>query len=282
MSKVSICGVTKKFGDVTALDNLSVTFEENKIYGLLGRNGAGKSTLLKIISNKIFPTSGKVLVDNENAEENQDALSKIYFMSEQKPFTEDIKIKDAFRWSGEFYQGFDMAYAEQLADMFKLNTKKKIKGLSTGYTSIYKVIIAFACNAEITLLDEPVLGLDANHRELFYKELLKAYSEKPRTFVISTHLIEEVSDIVEQVVIIKDGKLLIDDSVESVRKMGYGISGKIEDVDSFSKGKNIISEDVLGGLKTAVILEKKPNEIPSNITISPLDLQQLFIKLTNI
>lgn len=282
MSTITINNLTMKFKETVALDDLSLTFKENKIYGLLGRNGAGKSTLLNLITNKLFPTSGSIVVDGQPVKENRAGLSKIYCMSEQSLYPDDCRIKNIFRWSGEFYPNFDAEYASQLSDLFQLDVKKKVKGLSTGYSSIYKIIIALSCNAEIILLDEPVLGLDANHRELFYKELIKVYSEKPRTFVLSTHLIEEVANLIENVVIIKDGRLLIDDSTENVRAMGYGVSGKAVDVDSFTKGKNIISEEVLGALKTSYLLEPKPVDIPESIEVSPLDLQQLFIKLTSV
>lgn len=282
MSTITINNLTMKFKETVALDDLSLTFKENKIYGLLGRNGAGKSTLLNLITNKLFPTSGSIEVDGQPVKENRAALSKIYCMSEQSLYPDDCRIKNIFRWSREFYPNFDSEYASQLSDLFQLDVKKKVKGLSTGYSSIYKIIIALSCNAEIILLDEPVLGLDANHRELFYKELIKVYSEKPRTFVLSTHLIEEVANLIENVVIIKDGRLLIDDSTENVRAMGYGVSGKAADVDSFTKGKNIISEEVLGALKTSYLLEPKPVDIPESIEVSPLDLQQLFIKLTSV
>lgn len=282
MSTITINNLTMKFKETVALDDLSLTFKENKIYGLLGRNGAGKSTLLNLITNKLFPTSGSIEVDGQPVKENRAALSKIYCMSEQSLYPDDCRIKNIFRWSGEFYPNFDAEYASQLSDLFQLDVKKKVKGLSTGYSSIYKIIIALSCNAEIILLDEPVLGLDANHREIFYKELIKVYSEKPRTFVLSTHLIEEVANLIENVVIIKDGRLLIDDTTENVRAMGYGVSGKAADVDSFTKGKNIISEEVLGALKTSYLLEPKPVDIPESIEVSPLDLQQLFIKLTSV
>jgi ABC-2 type transport system ATP-binding protein len=127
-----------------------------------------------------------------------------------------------------------------------------------------------------------VLGLDANHRELFYKELLTAYSEKPRTIVISTHLIEEAADIIEDVIIIKEGKVIIQEPVESVLSQGYSVSGAAGAVDSFIKGKNILGSDTLGGLKTAYILEKAvPENTPQGLEISRMDLQKLFIRMTN-
>lgn len=282
MSKINIQNLTVTFKDVVALEDVNLTFQENKIYGLLGRNGAGKSTLLNAITNKIFPTSGDILVDGEKVLENEKALSKIYCMSEQTFYPDNMKIKDVFKWSKEFYPDFDHEYAIELTKKFDLKINKAIKSLSTGYNSIFKIIVALSCNAPVILLDEPVLGLDANHRDLFYKELINSYSENPRTIIISTHLIEEIADLIEEVVIIKQGKILINESAEKVKLMGYGVSGKASDVDEFIKDKEVLSVDVLGGLKTAYLLGEKPREISSLLDVSTLDLQKLFIKLTNV
>ena len=168
MSIIEIKNITKKYLNVIAVDNLSITIEENKIYGLLGRNGAGKSTLLNMITNKIFPTSGEIFIDNDSVIDNDRAISKIYCMTEKNLYPEGMKIKDTFKWSKEFYQKFNMEYAKGLALKFNLNLNKRVKELSTGYSSIFKVIIALSCNAPIILLDEPVLGLDANHRDFLY------------------------------------------------------------------------------------------------------------------
>lgn len=281
MSKIHIENVTMQFKDVVALNNINLIFEENKIYGLLGRNGAGKSTLLNLITNKIFPTTGLIKIDNEPVIENEKALNHVYCMSERTLYPDNMKIKDVFKWSKEFYPNFDIEYANQLAKKFDLKLNKAIKSLSTGYSSIFKIIVALACNAPIVLLDEPVLGLDANHRDLFYKELIESYSNNPRTFIISTHLIEEVADVIEEVVIIKNGTILINDSTEKVKTLGYGVSGKSSDVEEFVQNKKVLSVDSLGGLKTAYIMGEKPNQIPSSLEIATLDLQKLFIQLTN-
>ncbi len=281
MSKIAIENVSMRFNDVVALDNINLVLEENKIYGLLGRNGAGKSTLLNLITNKIFPTTGTIKIDHELVLENEKALGKVYCMTERTLYPENMKIKEIFKWSKEFYPNFDINYAIELANKFNLNLNKAVKGLSTGYSSIFKIIVALACNTPIVLLDEPVLGLDANHRDLFYKELIESYSNHPRTFVISTHLIEEVADVIENVIIIKDGSILINESTETVKAMGYGVSGKSTDVDEFVKDKKVLSVDLLGGLKTAYLLGEKPNQLPNSLEVASLDLQKLFIQLTN-
>lgn len=282
MSCIEVKNVTKQFGTTTALDNVSLRFDQNKIYGLLGRNGAGKSTLLNIITNKLFATSGRVTVDGEHVQENDKALSKVYCMSEQDLYPETLKIKEVFKLSRDFYPNMDMDYANQLAEKFSLNLNKKVKALSTGYNSIFKIIIALACNAPIILLDEPVLGLDANFRDLFYRELLTNYSENPRTIVISTHLIEEAADVIEDVVIIKDGKIIMQDSVQSVLSNGYTVTGPAQAVDSFVQGKHVLGSDALGGMKSVYLLEPlDQGNVPEGVEVSKMKLQNLFIHLTN-
>ena len=208
-------GLTMRFGNNTALDGVDVCFGDNKIYGLLGRNGAGKSTLLSVVTNRLLPTAGEVFIDGEPARENDRVLGRVYYMGEKTLLPDTATVAQLFRWTGDFYPGFDGEYAGQLADTFGLPEKKKLKNLSTGYLTIAKLITALASNAPYTLFDEPVLGLDANHREVFYRQLIESYSRQPRTILISTHLIEEVADIIEQVVIIKKGRILLDKPTEN-------------------------------------------------------------------
>ena len=273
-------GLTMRFGNNTALDGVDVCFGDNKIYGLLGRNGAGKSTLLSVVTNRLLPTAGEVFIDGEPARENDRVLGRVYYMGEKTLLPDTATVAQLFRWTGDFYPGFDGEYAGQLADTFGLPEKKKLKNLSTGYLTIAKLIAALASNAPYTLFDEPVLGLDANHREVFYRQLIESYSRQPRTILISTHLIEEVADIIEQVVIIKAGKILLDRPAEEVKRMGYTVSGRAEAVDAYCTGRDVLSVDTLGGLKTACILGKAA-EAPG-LDVSGLDMQKLFIRLTNV
>lgn len=279
---IEIKNVSKSFGNIKALDDISLEFKENKIYGLFGRNGAGKSTLLNIIANRIFANSGEVLIDGENAVENDRAQGEIFLMSEAMLYPESMKIKDAFRLTKEFYDDFDVDYANRLSEQFGLKTNKKTKGLSTGYKSIFKIIVALATNVKYLIFDEPILGLDASHRDLFYKLLIENYDKNPRTIIISTHLIEEISTIVEDVVIIKDGKLIKQQSCDELLNMGLTVTGSEALVNEFAKGKNIIGSDTLGNYKSIYMLGNiDKNNIPSGLEVSKLDLQKLFIQLTN-
>lgn len=282
MSKIEVRDLTKSYGKTTALNNVSVTFKENCIYGLLGRNGAGKSTLLNIISGRTFADSGEVLIDGVNASGNDSALGKVHLMSEQLLYNPSLKVRDMFRTASLYYPDFDTEYALKLCSEYELDTNRKLSKLSTGYRTIAKAVNALACGAPIVFFDEPVLGLDANHRDLFYKHVVNRYSEHPATFVISTHLIEETAGIIERAVVIQKGELLLDNDVEEVRSMGYSVSGKAADVDSFAKGRELMGEDVLGGLKTVYIKgQLSEEELPEGLTAEPMNLQNIFIHLTN-
>lgn len=282
MSKIEVRNLTKSYGKTTALNNVSVTFKENCIYGLLGRNGAGKSTLLNIISGRTFADSGEVLIDGVNASGNDSALGKTHLMSEQLLYNPSLKVRDMFRTASFYYPDFDMEYAMKLCSEYELDTNRKLSKLSTGYRTIAKAINALSCGAPIVFFDEPVLGLDANHRDLFYKHVVNRYSERPSTFVISTHLIEETAGIIERAVIIKKGEVLFDKDTDEIRSMGYSVSGKAADVDEFAKEKELMSEDVLGGLKTVYIKgQLNEAELPDGLSAEPMNLQNIFIHLTN-
>ncbi|AVP63612.1 ABC transporter ATP-binding protein [Clostridium botulinum] len=286
MSDILIKNVTKSYQGKEVLSDISINIEISKIYGLLGRNGAGKTTLLHLMTNRGILDSGEILIDGESICENDKALSKIYFMEEKNLFPETMKIVDVFKWTKEFYENFDMEYAIKLSEMFNLNTDEKVKSLSTGYKSISKIITTLASGAEILIFDEPILGLDANHREFFYKELLKFYNDGQKTIIISTHIIEEISHILEKVVILREGKIIENNSVEDMLNLAYAVSGNNEAVDKYITSKNTIDIETLGSYKKATILQERTKEDLDNIKkleleISTVELQKLFIYLTN-
>lgn len=281
MNIIQIRNITKAYNGVTALDHVSFSFEFGKIYGFLGRNGAGKSTLINVIANRIFADEGTVLVDDVPARENMKVQEKIFCMSETDLYDKDLKIKEHFKWINRFYDSFNINKALEISEKFNLDTDKRFKALSKGYQSIFKLTVALSLNVPYVIFDEPVLGLDANHRELFYDLLLKDYEDGERTIIIATHLIEEVANIIEEVVLIDKGKILLQESVERLLETGYSISGITKEVDDYCIDKNVIGYDELGSLKIAYVLgEKTPLPENSNLQISAMNLQKLFVKLT--
>ena len=281
MSELCVQHVEKHFGDTHAVKDMTFTLTSPRIYGLLGRNGAGKSTLLKLLTNRLFPDSGEILLDGQSVEENDAVLRQMYLMSEEKMFPPQRRLCDIMRWTREFHDGFDLARAESLCQAFGLDTHKRISQLSTGYGSIFHDILALCVDAPFIFLDEPVLGLDANHRDLFYQSLLAAYSDHPRTFVISTHLIEEVAHVIEDVLILKDGALIIHEPVEVLLQRAYTVSGPAHKVDDFAVGKAVLGAESLAGIKQLTVLGLAPANTDADLRFGQPDLQKLFIHLTN-
>lgn len=281
MNAIQIRNITKRYKEITALDQVSFSFEYGKIYGFLGRNGAGKSTLINIIANRIFADSGEILIDGISAKENMSVHEKIFCMSEVDLYNTSLKVKELFKWINRFYDSFHLELAFEIAEKFNLDLNKRFKALSKGYQSIFKLTVALSLQVPYVIFDEPVLGLDANHRELFYELLLKDYEKNERTIIIATHLIEEVANLIEEVVLIDKGKILLQENVNSLLESGYGVSGLSSEVDAYCKEKNVIGYEELGNLKIAYVLgEKTPLPPKGNLTISTMNLQKLFVKLT--
>lgn len=275
---IEIKNITKDFGDTRALDQVTLTLGNGRIYGLLGNNGAGKTTLLSILTGRQYPTEGTITIDGEPIANNDKALGKIFLVAEQNMFPEDMKVKMAFDTAELFYPDFDREYAEKLAQKFGLNTKKKIKALSTGYSSIFRLILGLSVNTPYLIFDEPVLGLDAQHRDMFYRILLEKYAERPCTIIISTHLIAEAADLIEHAVIIRNGRILKDSPREELTANAYSVSGPAGLVDKYIEGRHVLSANVLGGLKTACVQGRR-DTLPEGLEASALNLQDYFISL---
>lgn len=286
MSSIEINNVSKSYGSTQALKNVTFTFAKDKICGFLGRNGAGKTTLLNIITNRIFPDQGQVLIDGEPAMENDAAQRKIFYMTEKTYYPGDNRVSDVFRLTRDFYPHFDPGYASGLAERFGLDTRKKIGGLSTGYKTIFKLVLTLASGAPMIVFDEPVLGLDANHRDLFYKELVARYNAAPSTIILSTHLIEEAAPLLEDVTIIHAGQILLSQPAEEILKLAYTVSGSQEAVDRYAAGKRVIREELLGRYKAATIFQQRNGDERAELArlgldLAPARLQELIVSLTN-
>lgn len=275
--KLSCHNLTRKFGDTTALNRVNLCLDEPKIYGLLGRNGAGKTTLLRLITNYIQPTEGSITLDEQNVWENEKAQHQIFLVTETSYFAE-MNAHKLIQLMSEIYPSFDKQQCLDYAKRFELDLNKKYTALSTGYKSVLRAVLSLSVHTPFLFLDEPTLGMDAFHRELFYKLLIESYSESPSCILLSTHLISEVEGLLENVIILDHGKVLIDESSEQLLAQGYCVSGRISDVDDYCSGKNVIGSSIVGGLKTTAVLGER-EQVPDTLEVTGLSLQQLFVQL---
>ncbi|MFE1646310.1 ABC transporter ATP-binding protein [Microbacterium sp. P01] len=277
--------LTKRYRDTVALDDVSFAIEENTIYGLLGRNGAGKTTAMSILTAQNFATSGDVRVFGERPYENARVLRRLCFVRESQKYPDDATPRHAFRAARLFFPRWNQDLADALVDEFQLPLKKTIKKLSRGQLSAVGVVIGLAARAEVTFFDEPYLGLDAVARQIFYDRLLEDYSEHPRTVILSSHLIDEVSNLIEKVIVIDRGRIIMDDDTDAVRDRAATIVGDSTAVDAFVAGREVIHRESLGHVSSVTVLGAlTPGDhdrlTAAGLDVAPVSLQQLIVRTT--
>ena len=235
MGSLKCENIKKVYGKKEVLKDVNLELESGKIYGLIGRNGVGKTTLLSILSSQNPAGSGRVTLDGEDVWENEKCIDRICFsreISQMSGFGQNnLKIKDYMTAASIFYPNWNRELAKELIEKFGLEPKKRISKLSKGMLSMVTIVIALASEAEYTFLDEPVAGLDVVARDQFYKLLLHEYGKSGRTFVISTHIIEEAADIFEEVIMLDRGEILLKENTQELLERAYHVSGKSEDVE---------------------------------------------------
>jgi len=280
-------GLTKNFGKFTAVDNVSFTIEENRIYGLLGRNGAGKTTIMQLLTGQDFASSGDIAVFGQSPVENARVLANVSFIKESQKYPDNFKAKHVFAAAPSFFANWSQELADQLILEFRVPMGRDVKKMSRGQVSAVGVILGLASRAPITFFDEPYLGLDAVSRQLFYDRLLEDYAEHPRTIILSTHLIDEVSDLLEHVILIDEGRILIDSNAEDLRGSASTVVGKSRDVAAFVEGRDVIHRDGIGGLSSVTISgqltqAERVAAIEAGLELVPVSLQQLIVRLSSL
>jgi ABC-2 type transport system ATP-binding protein len=277
-------GLTKRFGRFTAIDDVSLSLTDNRIYGLLGRNGAGKTTLMQLLTGQEFATSGDIRVFGESPVENAAVLDRVCFIKESQRYPDDFRPKHVFTSAPWFFPNWDAAFAERLVAEFRVPLNRRIKKLSRGQVSAIGVIVGLASRAPLTFFDEPYLGLDAVARQTFYDRLLEDFAEHPRTVVLSTHLIDEVSNLLEHVVVIDDGKIIIDEDADDLRGSATTVAGLAGSVDAFVDGREVLHRERVGSLASVTVGPLTPAErseaVAGGLETSAVSLQQLVVLRT--
>ncbi|WP_026454489.1 ABC transporter ATP-binding protein [Saccharomonospora iraqiensis] len=282
MSVATMRGVTRRYGDTTAVADVSFDLGENRIHGLLGRNGAGKSTAMRLLTGQERQTDGAIEVFGANPYENAAVLDRVCFIRESLKYPDPFKVRHAFAAAALRFPHWDADSAAELADEFGLPLRKRIKKLSRGQTSAVGIIIGLAARAPLTLFDEPYLGLDAVARQRFYDRLLADYTEHPRTIVLSTHLIDEVSDLLEHVLVIDSGRILMDEGAEDLRSRAVTVSGPRDAVERFAAGHTELHREALGGFLRLTLSGAVPRQGTDSVSVEPVSLQQLVVRTTQL
>ncbi|WP_262852728.1 ATP-binding cassette domain-containing protein [Mumia quercus] len=278
--------VTVRYGKGDpALDGATFAIRPGTVTGLLGRNGAGKSTALALLASLRRPTSGTVLVDGQDPFENAVVMAGVQLVRESGDVLRDTSVKETLGYYSELRPTWDTDLAESLLDQFEVSREQRPDRLSRGKQSALGCVIGLASRAPLTIFDETYLGMDAPSRYAFYDALLEDYTAHPRTVVVSSHLIDEVERLFEDVVVLHHGKTLLAETADTVRDRAVSLVGPTSAVTKLADGRRTLSTRSLGGT-TQITLEGvlEPAELSlardAGVEVARVSLQDLFIHLT--
>ncbi|GAA1138482.1 ATP-binding cassette domain-containing protein [Nesterenkonia lutea] len=282
---IELIRVSRRYRSTAALEDVSLRLEENAIHGLLGRNGAGKTTLMSVATAQDWPSAGEVKILGVRPHENEQVLPKICFVREEQRYIDDALAKHAFSAASRAFPRWDADLAAQLTREFRVPEKTRIKKMSRGQRSAVGVIIGIASRAEVTFFDEPYMGLDAVARQLFYDRLLEDYAAHPRTVVISSHLIDEIAHLIENVVVIDQGRILLQEPVEQLRDRAVTLVGREDAVAEVAGTREVLHHESMGRIVRTTVLgaldETERSLLQAReVEIVPVSLQQLIVRLT--
>ena len=282
---VETINLNKHFGKTHALSDLSATIAENSITGLIGRNGSGKTTLMKILAGLLDITSGQARVFCEPPMDNLPVLNKVVYAYHNMAYDPKLSLRIILAAYKTMFACFDLAFADKLMKYFELDGKMKYKSLSQGMSSIFNFLCALSCRAPLTMLDEPVLGMDVTVRKAAYEILLRDFTEHPRTFIISSHLLSEIEGALSDILLLEQGRTVLNCPIDDVRQSAYRVDGNPQALDGFISGKKVIAQKRSEISSFAVIHEQFTEDAAQSagrqgLTVLPVKAEDLCVYLT--
>ena len=286
MVAVQTTGLIKTFGGKRALDGLSVEFSENRITGLIGRNGAGKTTLLKLIAGYLRPTDGAVSVFGQNPLRSLAVSGSMIFIDDSTAFPQSLTLGEIITELKRFYGSFDTELAQRLLEHFGLGRKQKITKLSKGMRSTFNAVVGVSARAPLTIFDEPTTGMDAAVRKDFYRLLLKEYIDCPRTVILSSHLLGELSGLLEEIVLVDGGQHIATLTADEANAYAVGLRGPEEAVLRAAAGHDILHRETFGpgmvfaAVKAPLAAAEASGARALGVELLPVNADDLCIYLT--
>lgn len=215
MACIEFKNVYKSFGEKTILDDINLKLDGGKIIGLLGRNGTGKSTLIKLINDLLTPTSGEVLINGEKP--GIESKKIVAYLPERTYLDKSMTVDQVIKFFSEFYENFSSEKAYELLKSLNLDSKMKLTKMSKGMQEKVQLILVMSRDADIYILDEPLGGVDPATRDYILDTILSNFKEGS-TVIISTHLIDDIEKILDEVLIIDNGKIIIHENADELRQ----------------------------------------------------------------
>ncbi len=266
--------VTKRYGKTKAVDDVSMILPKRGIYCLLGRNGAGKTTFMKLLAGHIAASGGRITINSKAVSTSHMPEGVNFIESGAEQF--NMRVSALIEAAADLQDGFDRGLAQRMLELFELDQNKKFKQLSFGMKTMVSAIITLANNSDIILLDEPTLGFDAVMRDQFNTLLLESYQAHPRLLIVSTHLIDDIAKVNERLIIIHNGKILVEAGMDDLDEKAYTLSGAAEAVMPLLNGLNCIGQTMVGSLVAAHVYDRRITP-PQGVSVDSMSLSDFFI-----
>ncbi|NMA85649.1 MAG: ABC transporter ATP-binding protein [Epulopiscium sp.] len=284
MQSVECNNLTKRYGSVYAVNDLSFSIAENSITGLIGRNGAGKTTLLKMLAGFSLPTSGTVNIFGQNPFNNLLVSANLIFIDDEMVLPENMNLGEILKAAATFYENWQAGLASGLLDYFSLDLCSYYPQLSKGMKSTFNMILGIAARCPITIFDEPTVGMDAAVRKDFYRALLKDYLQQPRTIILSSHLLVEIEDLLDNILLIDAGEKRLHLPMDELRSYAVGLTGNFKLLNELVKKEDIIFQQQLGKDKIYLVVRNRNIDFSAaklkGLEISPVAANDLCVYLT--
>ena len=207
--------LSKRFGKTAALDKVNLSIEPGRVIGLLGPNGSGKTTLIKLANGLLTPSDGEILIDGEAPGPKSKAI--VSYLSDKECLPDWMNPKQLMDFFEDFYADFDRSRAEEMIARLGLDRTQKVKQMSKGTREKVQLILVMSRQAKLYLLDEPIGGVDPATRDYILDTIIRNYNPEAAV-VISTHLIADVEQVLDEVIFIQNGQILLQSSVDSIRE----------------------------------------------------------------
>lgn len=282
---IKINNLSNTYGNKLVLDNINLEITEGKIYGLIGRNGAGKTTLMKVLSDQIINYQGEIYYKDTNILlSNQLKKNLIYIGEDFLTYNlKEQKLIKTVNYIKKMYPKFNQERFDELSALFKIDLLAKYKKLSYGNQSLFRNIIALSLQAQFLLLDEPSTGLDEINRDLFYGKLIEYQEIDNSTIIISSHILSDIEKIVTDLLILNEGKIIVNDPIDDLLEKAFVITINAENLHFFAS-KNIIKKSNIGKQIILFVYDNftdyELRKIREVAEINRLNLKELFLALT--
>jgi ABC-2 type transport system ATP-binding protein len=245
-SLITARGVTKRFGDFRAVDDVSFDIEKGRIMGLIGPNGAGKTTLLKALLGLTDCEGELSVLGFDPFRQRKEMMQNICFIADVAVLPRWIRVSQLLDFVASIHPRFSRDKAEKLLAQTKILKASKVRELSKGMVTQLHLSIIAAIDAKLLVLDEPTLGLDIIYRKEFYANLLNDYFDGERTILITTHQVEEIENLLTDIMFINDGRILLDASMDSLPEKFVELVTSGESADAARRQGPLYERDMFG------------------------------------